>query len=41
MVLPTVKDEELDELFPAGVETTTMPSGKNYFRTTPCPGNQK
>ncbi len=37
MVLPTVKDEDLAELFPAGVEQQTLPSGKGYLRTTPCP----
>ncbi|EFX65355.1 hypothetical protein DAPPUDRAFT_231855 [Daphnia pulex] len=37
MVLPTVKDEDLAELFPAGVEQHTLPSGKGYLRTTPCP----
>ncbi len=37
MVLPTVKDEDLGELFPAGVEQHTLPSGKSYLRTTPCP----
>ncbi len=37
MVLPTVKPEELDELFPKGVEVRDMPSGKGYMRFTPQP----
>ena len=39
MVVPSGKDEELAELFPAGVEHLTVPSGKGYLRTTPCPDN--
>lgn len=35
MVLPTVKDEELKELFPKGVTVREMPSGKGYMRYTP------
>ena len=34
MILPTVKDEDLPELFPGGVEKVLMPSGKVYVRTT-------
>ncbi|XP_014203955.1 peroxiredoxin-6-like [Copidosoma floridanum] len=34
MVVPSVKDEELDELFPGGVDKVSMPSGKVYVRTT-------
>ena len=34
MILPTVKDEELIELFPKGVDKVSMPSGKVYVRTT-------
>jgi len=37
MVLPTVKEEELNTLFPKGVTTFPMPSGKNYLRSTPNP----
>lgn len=37
MVVPQVKDSELAELYPKGVETVPMPSGKNYIRKTPCP----
>jgi peroxiredoxin 6 len=37
MVLPTVKDEEIQSLYPKGVEVTEMPSGKKYIRKTPCP----
>merc|ERR1712071_314378 len=36
-VVPSVKKEELAELFPQGVETHTLPSGKEYLRTTTCP----
>lgn len=35
MVLPTIKDEELKELFPKGVSVREMPSGKGYMRYTP------
>ncbi|KAL1123760.1 hypothetical protein AAG570_001533 [Ranatra chinensis] len=34
MIVPSVKDEDLPKLFPKGVEKVTMPSGKNYVRTT-------
>ena len=37
MVVPSVKEEDLAELFPAGVEKHSVPSGKNYIRMTPCP----
>lgn len=37
MVLPTVKNEELSTLYPAGVHAIEVPSGKNYIRSTPCP----
>jgi 1-Cys peroxiredoxin 6 len=37
MVIPSVKKEELATLFPAGVETKTLPSGKEYLRFTPDP----
>jgi len=37
MVLPTVKDEDVTKLFPAGVETIAVPSGKGYLRKTPQP----
>lgn len=35
MVLPTVKDEDLEKLFPKGVKVREMPSGKGYMRYTP------
>lgn len=34
MILPTVTDEKIQELFPEGVDSVTMPSGKCYVRTT-------
>lgn len=34
MILPTVKNEDLDSLFPGGVDTVLMPSGNVYIRTT-------
>lgn len=34
MILPAVKNEELDSLFPGGVDTVLMPSGNVYIRTT-------
>lgn len=37
MVLPTVKNEDLENLYPSGVETINVPSGKIYLRRTPCP----
>lgn len=37
MVIPSVKQEELQTLYPKGVETVEMPSGKSYIRKTPCP----
>lgn len=37
MVLPTVKPEEAAKLFPKGVTTEDMPSGKGYMRFTPQP----
>ncbi|XP_076315147.1 peroxiredoxin 6a [Tachypleus tridentatus] len=37
MVLPSVKDEDIPTLFPAGVKVVPMPSGKTYLRTTPQP----
>lgn len=37
MVLPTVKQEDIAELFPKGVTVREMPSGKNYMRYTPQP----
>lgn len=37
MVVPSVKDEELAQLFPDGVEKHPVPSGKDYLRTTTCP----
>ncbi|XP_050542853.1 uncharacterized protein LOC126906333 isoform X3 [Daktulosphaira vitifoliae] len=34
MILPSVKDEDLDELFPNGHDKCAMPSKVNYLRTT-------
>ncbi|GBP72472.1 Peroxiredoxin-6 [Eumeta japonica] len=36
MVLPTVRDDEIESLFPEGVKTIDMPSGKKYLRKTIC-----
>ena len=37
MVLPSVKSEDIPKLFPKGVKTKEMPSGKGYMRFTPQP----
>uniref|UniRef100_T1J9Z2 1-Cys peroxiredoxin n=1 Tax=Strigamia maritima TaxID=126957 RepID=T1J9Z2_STRMM len=37
MVLPSVKQEDISELFPKGVRTHPLPSKKNYLRFTPQP----
>ncbi|XP_016955003.1 peroxiredoxin-6 [Drosophila biarmipes] len=37
MVLPTVKAEDVPQLFPKGIETVEVPSGKSYLRITPQP----
>jgi len=37
MVVPAVKDEELENLFPKGVKKIPVPSGKPYLRSTPHP----
>ncbi|CAK1554177.1 unnamed protein product [Leptosia nina] len=37
MVLPVVPDDELEKLFPQGVNVVKVPSGKSYLRKTPCP----
>ncbi|XP_046676765.1 peroxiredoxin-6 [Homalodisca vitripennis] len=37
MVLPTVKEEEVRDLFPKGVSYVNLPSGKSYLRRTPQP----
>ncbi|XP_061706629.1 peroxiredoxin-6 isoform X2 [Cydia pomonella] len=37
MVLPTVPEDKVSEVFPNGVTVVDMPSGKNYIRKTPCP----
>lgn len=34
MILPTVKNEDLDTLFPNGYEKRSMPSSVDYLRTT-------
>lgn len=37
MVVPSVKEEELAALFPQGVTSHVVPSGKGYMRTTAQP----
>ncbi|NWW84588.1 PRDX6 protein, partial [Rhynochetos jubatus] len=37
MVVPTLADEEAKKLFPKGVFTKDLPSGKKYLRYTPQP----
>jgi hypothetical protein len=37
MVLPTLKDEEANGLFPKGFAVINLPSGKPYLRITPQP----
>ncbi|XP_068140309.1 peroxiredoxin-6 [Drosophila tropicalis] len=37
MVLPTVKSEDVSKLFPSGINTIDVPSGKGYLRITPQP----
>ncbi|KAF1649269.1 Peroxiredoxin-6, partial [Aptenodytes patagonicus] len=37
MVVPTLPDEEAKKLFPKGVFTKALPSGKKYLRYTPQP----
>lgn len=37
MVLPTVKPDEVAGLFPQGIESVPLPSGKNYLRMTNLP----
>ncbi|XP_054240086.1 peroxiredoxin-6 isoform X1 [Indicator indicator] len=37
MVVPTLADEEAKQLFPKGVFTKDLPSGKKYLRYTPQP----
>ncbi|GLV41482.1 Peroxiredoxin 6005 [Carabus blaptoides fortunei] len=37
MVLPTVKDEEINDKFPKGITLVILSSGKNYMRKTPQP----
>lgn len=37
IVAPNVKKEDLPKLFPQGVKTVDMPSGKEYMRFTPMP----
>lgn len=37
MVIPSVKKEEESSLFPKGVRTEAVPSGKGYLRFTPDP----
>ncbi|XP_063076432.1 peroxiredoxin-6-like [Engraulis encrasicolus] len=37
MVPPSVSEEDAKDLFPAGVCTQNLPSGKNYLRYTPQP----
>ena len=37
MVVPSVKSEEIPNLFPKGVTIHDVPSGKDYLRITPQP----
>jgi len=37
MVVPSVKQEDVEQLFPKGVTVHQVPSGKVYLRTTPQP----
>ncbi|NWR64962.1 PRDX6 protein, partial [Bucorvus abyssinicus] len=37
MVVPTLPDEEAKKLFPKGIFTKDLPSGKKYLRYTPQP----
>lgn len=37
MVLPPIKAEQFEELYPKGVTIETVPSGKEYLRHTPDP----
>ncbi|XP_050052141.1 peroxiredoxin-6-like [Dermacentor andersoni] len=37
MVIPSVKDEEIPLLFPKGVTSYNVPSGRKYIRVTPQP----
>eukprot|EP00095_Tigriopus_kingsejongensis_P008285 snap_masked-scaffold980_size74003-processed-gene-0.9 protein:Tk08285 transcript:snap_masked-scaffold980_size74003-processed-gene-0.9-mRNA-1 annotation:"Peroxiredoxin-6" len=37
MVVPSVKAEDVEKLFPKGVKVHEVPSGKTYLRTTPQP----
>ena len=37
MVQPSVPQEEAEKLFPKGIETIQVPSGKGYLRLTPQP----
>lgn len=39
MVLPTIKNEDCADLFPKGVKTIEIPSGKCYLRKTPYPAS--
>ena len=40
MVLPTIKEDQVANLFPLGVKSVKVPSGKNYIRKTPCPNGK-
>ncbi|XP_055903429.1 peroxiredoxin-6 [Eupeodes corollae] len=37
MVLPTVQQDDIPKLFPQGIKTVEVPSGKKYLRMTPQP----
>jgi len=37
MVIPSVQDDELEDLFPMGTHLFDVPSKKKYLRTTPQP----
>ena len=36
-VVPFLKMDEANDMFPAGVHVHSVPSGKQYLRTTPMP----
>ncbi|XP_055387001.1 peroxiredoxin-6 isoform X2 [Condylostylus longicornis] len=37
MVLPTIRESDIPNLFPRGITTVEVPSGKRYIRRTPQP----
>lgn len=40
MVPPSIPEEEAASMFPAGVYSKELPSGKKYLRYTPHPDTQ-